>query len=327
MKILIRVLGVAVALLGTLQTFATEIYFTGTQSPAIWKGDADGAMPMSMLYLGSDASSGPSGPIGIAEANGELFWGTGNNEEVRKGKADGSGTPVVLANSGPTPPNSPFDVDERHDVAIDIANNRYFFTDAEDGIYMAAMDGSGVPMLVTNDVFSKITSITYDSASDFIYYSDIGGEVNRVKPDGSAKETLHSGLNGIRDITIDFSNGAIYFVNNDIVGRLNLDGTGVSTTLYDPFNFVRSIDIDVTTNELFWITFDGPGSTTNDSVQKASADGLGTINTLYSGSFGGLRGIAVQRPAVVVSEPSIIMLMILSILGLLNRRSYKQRIL
>ncbi len=288
---------------------AAQLYFTGTggpsglptgeREPTIWVGNTDGTTPATVLFSGAEASPGRGGPVGIVESQGELFWGTGRQEKVFRGKADGTGTPSALPNSDPV--NSLV----RHDVAVDRENNRYFFTGAvlggvADGLFSANLDGSGTPSNIV-DPIGAVTSVIYDPANDRLYYSAAWGDdgwISTVKPDGTGAADLHAGpdLFGIRDIAIDFDKGLIYYVNLRVVGVANLNGTGSPSPLYEPV-FARSIDVDPISGDLFWVVFVQGGEIT-DSVNRANADGTGVVQTLYAGDFDGVRGIAVQRTSI-----------------------------
>jgi hypothetical protein len=277
---------------------AAPLYFTGTQVPTIWVGDTNGAAPATVLYSGVDASPNglAGGPVGIVESQGELFWATGYWQRVIRGNADGSGTPSILDNSDPVGAH------EHHDVAVDRANDRYFLTGSNGGLFVADLDGSGTGFRIF-DPRTSITSVAYDAADDFVYCSSHADEINRLRSDGTDAVDLHTGLPGIRDIAIDFDNGLIYYVDLDVVGVVNLDGSGSPSTVFDPPGKVRGIDFDPISGDLFWVSFDA-GAAGPDLVQRGNADGTGGIQTLYAGDFGSVRGIS------VVPEPSASLLLV-----------------
>ncbi len=83
-----------------------------------------------MLF--SNAGPDTYGPVGIDLDNstGTLFWGTGNQEEMWMGNAYGTGTPSSVYSSI---------IYEQHDVEVDEANNRVFFTDKNRGVLVVRL--------------------------------------------------------------------------------------------------------------------------------------------------------------------------------------------
>jgi hypothetical protein len=189
------------------------------------------------------------------------------------------------------------------DVAVDRAGGRYFFTvalgaEGTPGLYQASLDGSGQPILI--DVGVGPTAVIYDSASDYLYYATNTNVIRRIRPDGTGQQdVLTSGIDTYCDIAADFAAGQLYFTENlDTVGVLDLESLS-TTTLFDPAGTVRSLDIDPTTQTLYWAAFN-VNANDDDAVQSGAADGTGSITTLYQGDFQNLRGLAVAE----VPEPN-----------------------
>ena len=75
----------------------------------------------------------------------------------------------------------------------------------------------------------------------------------RANLDGSAFETLSTGLNGIRRLALNSAAGKIYWSQPDRIVRANLDGTG-QETIYtrDTAAQIVAIDLDLTRNRIYW---------------------------------------------------------------------------
>lgn len=286
-------------LVTTGSSTAKPIYFTGNDGPTIWVGDTGGpgVAPVRELYSGV-----ANGVVGIDESEGELMWATARSASVVKGASDGSSAPTEMTNGRVG------GAAVQLDVAIDRPRGRYFYAVTQGGsgvagLYEANLDGSGAPTLI--DVGVGPTGVIYDAANDYIYYSTNTNIIRRIRPDGTDQEDiLTSSVDTFCDITADFAAGLLYFtVNLDTVGVLDLE-TGARTTLFDPVGTVRSVDLDVSTQTLYWAAFGV--SVGVDTVQSGAADGTGGITTLYEGDFHALRGLAVSS----IPEPGAALLLL-----------------
>ncbi|MBN2891579.1 MAG: T9SS type A sorting domain-containing protein [Bacteroidales bacterium] len=271
------------------------IYFTATFSNQVWKYDGGN----NVLY--NNAAADYAGPVGIeyVPENGMLYWGGGNQTYVYYAPADGSYTQTAYFD------NSNFG-NEHHDLDIDYANNRYFFSSGEEGVWMADLDDTYTPTLVSdgNEAY-ETTGLEYNPQNGYLYMSSSYNYISRMFDDGSGVEVLYDnsdGVDGPRDVAIDTVNSRIFWVNknsgNVMMG--SLDGTYSATVLYGGITpTIYGLFYEPTNEELFWTTFTGSWGTfpnSNDTIWKASADGMGVPQAIISGDFGAIRGIYVIAP-------------------------------
>ncbi len=115
------------------------------------------------------------------------------------------------------------DIKEKRDVII--ANDQYYFINSKKNIVKKSFDGNIVSNLV-NDQAAQIVL-----HGEFIYYineSD-GGSIYRVKPDGSERAKICEG----KVYEIEPSGESIYYIKNNKLNRMNLDGNNQTTISYD----------------------------------------------------------------------------------------------
>ena len=279
-------------------TQASNLYFTATGTNQIWAANQDGSGAPSVVF--SSAGPGPAGPVGIDYdmSTERLFWGTGNNNGLWMGNADGTGTSSLVYNS----------LGQQHDVEIDEANSRLFFTDQGNGVFVGPTNGSGPVTEVygngtSNPETDEPVTVAYDPWGDLIYFGGPNdGSVFVGAADGSGMSALYTAVD-VRDIAIDPIGGLIYWVDLDYVWRAPIDGSGTPIILFDDMgNDLRAIEINLVTNRLFLGEFDE--SSPNDLIWTANADGTGAPTVLYSGNFGGIRGLT------LVPEPSTFMMLL-----------------
>ena len=264
-------------------TVPRPLYFTATDDNEIWVADTHGVAAPAVLF--SNAGPGTEGPAGIDldEPAGTLFWGTGNFGQLWTGNADGSGAPSFVYGGVGV---------EQHDVAVDAANGRVFFTGQNTGVYVAPRDGSGP---VTQLYAGAAVTVAYNATNDLIYFGGpFMSDLMVGATDGSSQAVLFAATAGVRDIALDVGKGKIYWVDIINVWSANLDGSGTPSILFNGLGGrLRAIDIDAVAGKLYLGEFAGR-RTPPDVIWTANADGSGTPTTLYSGDFGGLRGLVVE---------------------------------
>jgi sugar lactone lactonase YvrE len=111
--------------------------------------------------------------------------------------------------------------------------------------------------------------------SDSIYWADYdGGDIRRANLDGSAQQTLITGLPSPVAIALDVAGGYMYWTEFGTGGggeirRANLDGSG-QTTLVSKLTFPEGIALDLAGGKLYWAGGEGAGV-----IERANLDGSG----------------------------------------------------
>ena len=252
--------------------FENLVFYSTVQSGSISSITQDGNSPTTVFpSTGSHA-------IGMDYEAGEIFFGGGQSQNIKKGDLQ-SGLLSNLGNS------STFN--STHDVAVDATNNRYFFTSSYDGVYAADLNGiaPAVQIATSNNA---IRGVAYDPIGDKVYYVDNSDEVFSVNPDGTGGTLIYDNADGLSDprqIDIDPANNRLWVTNygNDEILMGSLDGVATLTAIYSGENSPFGIDYEPNSEMLFW-------ANTSGEVRKALGDGTGTPISIATG-IGGLRGV------------------------------------
>ncbi|MEX1002072.1 MAG: T9SS type A sorting domain-containing protein [Crocinitomicaceae bacterium] len=182
---------------------------------------------------------------------------------------------------------------EHHDVEVDAANNRIFWTTSGGGLWTGNMDGSGIGIQIAA-ANGNITGVEYDEVNNKVIYVDMSAnEIISINPDGTGAVTLYDatdGLSGARQIAIDPAQNKIWWANRDTdeIMTGSLDGVSAATTLFTGQLGLYGITHDPISGQLFWVTFGA-----NDEVHVGADDGTGTANTIISGAYGSFRDVAI----------------------------------
>jgi len=284
---------------GTASIDVNAMYFTGTKSNQVWYYDGTTATE---LY--NPAASGTSGPVVIkyVPENDSIYWGGGNYHEVYAAPSDGSGTPYILPNS--------LEGNERHGLDIDYANNRYFYTAGEEGIYVANLDGSGTAIQLVGGFNSGPTSVEYNQVNGKLYFNEHNdNHIYSMNDDGTGLDTLFDATDGVagpRAVAIDVPNGYIYWSNknNGNVMMGNIDGTGTPIVLYTGQSGIYGLYLYEATQTLYWTTFDDGSTSSWDIIFKAPADGSGIPTIVTEGNYGSIRGVCVKNVDMLINNGS-----------------------
>jgi hypothetical protein len=137
-----------------------------------------------------------------------------------------------------------------------------------------------------------------DPAAGKIYWGDFaGGSIFRSNLDGTARETLVTGLDMTRGLGLDLTDGMIYFVSRDTRsihrcplaalenGSIPLTHPSVQT-LYTGLDTPHGLELDIPARKFYWAdTGTAAGLGTGDrAVSRGDFDGSGAVEVLASGS-------------------------------------------
>jgi sugar lactone lactonase YvrE len=232
-----------IALALPLHASSAKFFVAGTQADFL-KGDVENLSIDSRgeLSLGPAAeliyeSAAPFLWTVVAQPDGSLFVGSGNEGKVFKIDAQGRGSMffdstelevhalVPAPNGGLYVGTSPdgkiylvdrdgssktfFTADDKYiwALAVDAKGNLYAGTGDKGVIYKIAPDGKGAPFYKTNATHA--TALTFDKSGNLLVGTGTPGKVLRIAPDGKAFVLLDAPFQEIRALRFDDS-GALY---------------------------------------------------------------------------------------------------------------------
>ena len=201
-------------------------------------------------------------------------------QKITRAEIDGTGEIVLWDTAGTNP----------FQIAIDPLRNKIYWTEWSTNarIMCANLDGTGVATAIATGEYYP-TGMQIDVASGNLYvYNGFNSPpiLRRTTTDGTCSAASFTTLLSsptlplAYNLTIDPPGSRLFFVDynaNNIV-KINTDGTGLNLNLWSggaPGDQLRDIVYNKNTDQLFYIY-------TNGVVQKALADGTGTVSTVVS---------------------------------------------
>jgi len=156
-------------------------------------------------------------------------------------------------------------------------------------ILRANLNGIGREELVS-DSDSYKWGIALDVAAGKMYWTDLGGTIQRADLDGGSIETLITGRDSPQGIALDVAAGKMYWTERGegTIQRADLDGGNI-VPLIDELDNPQFIALDVAAGKMYWTDV---GEST---VKRADLDGT-DVDTLKS-SLPAPGGIALDIPA------------------------------
>lgn len=178
---------------------------------------------------------------------------------------------------------------EPRGLALDLANERMFWTDGTTGtIHQANLDGTDDQILVSDQVFP--TDLAIDLTHEKMFWSETGtSQIHCANLDGSELETLISGMGQCYYLELDLANQKIYWSqlgpqdSGTLIYRANLDGSEIEN-LITGTGHTRDIVLDLAAGKLYW----GDRSIDNPGIFRADLEGA-DIEQLYTADQGLIR--------------------------------------
>ena len=132
-----------------------------------------------------------------------------------------------------------------------------------------------------------------DPIFSHIYWTDwFTGTISRANLDGTAVETLVTGLDTPRGIALDVAGGKMYWTDYELFGddsgkiqRANLDGSNIET-LVSGSDGLFGIALDVASSKMYWTSYDG--------IHRADLDGSNAAILIARSDSGRPNGIALD---------------------------------
>lgn len=213
-------------------------------------------------------------------ANAKIYFSDYQNPpegKIFRVNLDGSGLEAIV--TGITDPYA---------IALDLVNDKVYWTDDLGNISRANLDGSSVEIGIVNIADGMMRAIDLDVENNKMYFNDVNAENLYVANlDGSNPTILFSDVYGYA-IQIDTENDKIYFDDQVTfqMYKANLDGTGMET-FDNNGTRIYGMDINYETGEIYWSGRD------SGEISKANLDGSGKV-VLKSG-LNSPRGIVLRK--------------------------------
>jgi len=205
----------------------SKMYFTdigdtdgGGSSPAVMRANLDGSnietLVTNVMY--------PTG-IDLDIQAGKMYFtdgpepGVGGLGHVYRSNLDGTGQEVIVYHDDIA---SIPGLNALHptDVALDLVNDKMYFTDWSNWIIRTNLDGSDITQLPIPG--SNFSSIALDVENNSLYVTDLGGHpggggtdprVIKAELDGSNAVVLFDEFMGPAGLSLDLDNDIMYFTN------------------------------------------------------------------------------------------------------------------
>lgn len=190
---------------------AGKIYWTDATLARILRANLDGSEVEPLV------TSGVTFPAGLALdlGAGKMYWGDRDLPGVSRANLDGSDPELIVPGVSAL------------GVALDVLNEKIYWTEEQQRVGRANLDGSEAETLL--DDLGSPNAIALDVDSAMLYVTDEGpSKIVRAGLDGLGEEIIVSG-DGINPfgIALDLDGGKVYWsdISTGISRRSNLDGT------------------------------------------------------------------------------------------------------
>lgn len=158
-------------------------------------------------------------------------------------------------------------------MALDIAGGKMYWTEEfTHRIRRANLDGTGMQTLVMDSSMTPM-GIALDIGAGKMYWTDSQsfnpGVLKRANLNGSAVETLVTGLDDPWAVAIDSEDGKVYWSDSGTnrIQRANLDGSGLENIITTGLSMPTAMAIDTSFSMIYWTDYlDG-------SVRRALMNG------------------------------------------------------
>ncbi len=284
-----------------------KVYWTsgnGASGNTIMVGNLNGSGSPVVLF--DNASDGVFAPYGIAVdlSNSKVYWGeapgTAQNNRIRVGNLDGSGTPTDLFDSATDGLDFPLE------IALDVSNDRIYWVEGDPGtlagrnIKVGNLNGSGSPTILFDnptDGLAFPAGIALDVANAKLYWTDlVTNKIQVGNLDGSGSPTdLFDAADGLMQPTglvLDLAMSAPATVASaGIVGSLSQaydDGVGDWTITFDqPVSNMDVGDVTLThtgTSAATGLTLQTFGKAAGSSFtfRASGVTGVGTMTLAFT---------------------------------------------
>jgi hypothetical protein len=221
---------------------------------------------------------------------------------------------LFVANSGggntiyslPTTGGSPTDTGHFNAAASLAVSGGYLWyqQDANAGLYRVPVTGGTPELMFTLGSFgyhASVGNLAVDATAGYVFYS-AGTSIIRTGLNGSNPITLPISTTSVRSLSVDPFSQKLFFTgdgnSNDLVQRINYDGTG-EATLYAGSNVMAPYAVlaDPAQQLVYWSFSDTAFSSTTGGIARVSYDGTTTVSLIHTFAGDYATGLAVNNPA------------------------------
>jgi len=161
------------------------------------------------------------GAVAVDPDGGRVYWSANH---IFRANLDGSGREIIVVAAG------------ARGTALDLVNDKLYWTAGDDGVLCANLDGSAVELLVPGVPYPE--GIAVDPTGGKIYWLRGGFSgspaVQRANLDGTNVEDLITGGLGFpQGVALDLIHGKVYWTDSsrEKIQRANLDGSELEDVL------------------------------------------------------------------------------------------------
>lgn len=261
----------------------------GGEDGTITRSDGDNPSCPEVLI----ASSNNYG-IAIDQAGGKIYWTEQIQNLVRRANLNGTDVETIVTASQPK------------GIALDLVNGKvYWLQDGDNSLCRANVDGSNVEILISDNpaVIKQPRGIAVDPVGGKVYWADEDSDIeaiHRANLDGTGIELLAGGpdavgydLEDVQYVALDLAAGKVYWLddNQDVIQRINLDGSGPVETLVTDASGIANpmgLVLDPGAGRMYW-----SDRTAAEGIKSANLDG--TVVTTYLAPIGNLQGLGLTN--------------------------------
>jgi len=262
---------------------AANVYFADWDGTTVYKIDlVNSPNTATPLFDNTDGLTSPSS-VTLTD-NGYLIVTEENNNRIIKVKKDGTGSIVVLYDSGDG-------VSEPDAITIDNSTGKiYWCNSGTNQIMKGSDDGADTPTALYSgaEVIDYAYGIAIDKSHGKLYISDFSLGIKVGKLDGTGTMSVLWDSNNFADmgspsnLFVDGKHGKVYWTDEDTdaIVAANLDGTGTPLVLFDDTDGVGRADgigVDYNSKKIYW------SETSNNVIARGNLDGSGEREVLVSG--------------------------------------------
>lgn len=244
--------------------------------------DRDGNNPGSFA-VGSNPFA-----IAVDAQNGHVYWSELDANLIRRANLDGTNMVDIITG------------DDALGIALDVIRNKIYWVldnnivNGATKVRRANLNGSSIEDVVVISSSSFSLGLAFNVPNDKVYWTDFfSGSVKRANLNGTQVETIISGVPNITAVTVDTTNGKVYWTAClGQIQRADLDGNNIETVVsFDgdsPIPCPAGLSLDVPNGKLYWADQNGP-------VGRVNLDGMGK-EILLSSIGGSPSHIALDEP-------------------------------